>query len=599
MARYVKIHDGSDGDFGFSIDPDKTKNYIRNGSKSRTGTSNNTSFLKSVMRAVKSGNSVKTGKHLYVKNPPNASQRVLVKARVVRHSSPKKSRESLQHHCSYLTRKGTEKTPDRSPEVYSKDGTFEASQQDNFINEASQDRHHFRFIISPENAHHLDLTCYVKEVVEQMETDLGTKLEYMAVNHYNTDNPHAHIVIRGKDSNGKDLVISKDYISNGVRNRACEIANSHLGLRSELEIRNGITKDIDRLAFTQLDRELKKILTEDIDNFIDLTLMPRRDSSSMTQFKRQALERRLEFLESLHLAKEIDPGVWKLRDDFEQHLRELGMRNDIINNMNKCLSQGNSQEKVVFDISGTKHIQITGMIIGKGVFDELNDSLYVVVSATDNRLYYVQLPRNYQLDSGIKHGSIVTITNEKQRHVLLKSDQKIIEVAAKNQGIYTPDNHRKLINQYRLPENVTLAMYLENFLKRMKTLERLHVVERVGEAVWSIPKDFEKRLANSGKSEFKIEHEANDLTQQIHSETPAWIDGELVAGRLPDNETRGSDFLQELNQAKEKRLGILLDRGIAVNTPDGLSWQHEFTEKLRQPRKLNRNNQENEQGLDR
>jgi len=594
MAQFEQNHDGFNDDFGFTIDPNKSKNYIKN----KTQSSKNTSFLKSVSSVIKCVNTLKTGKHLYVNNPTGASQRVLVKARYVRHGSEKKGRSYLQNHCKYITRKGVDKTGEKSPEIYSKAGTLEASQQEKFVKDASRDRHHFRFIISPENAHKLDLTSYVKEVVEQMETDLGTKLEYVAVNHYNTDNPHAHVIISGKDSNGKDLVISKDYISNGVRNRACEIANSHLGLRSELEIKNGITKDIDRLAFTQLDRDLKKILTKSHDNCVDLTTMPKRDNSMM-QLKRQALERRLEFLETLHLAKEIAPGVWKIKEDYERNLRDLGMRNDIVKTMNKYLSHGNNQEKAVFNISGSDQKPITGMVVDKGVSDELHDSLYMVISATDNRLYYVQLPKDYQLDSEVRHGAIVTVSNEKQHHNLLVSDKKILDIAAKNNGTYNLDNHRKQINQYKLPQNVTIETYLENFTKRLKTLERLHVVERAEDTSWTIPNDFEKRLLNSSKKVFKIEHEAEGLTHQIHSETPTWIDKELVAGRLPNKEIRGSEFSQELNKAKEKRLDILQDKGIAVRTPEGVTWQPEFVEKLRQPQKQKDNEQKIEQGLNR
>jgi type IV secretory pathway VirD2 relaxase len=44
-----------------------------------------------------------------------------------------------------------------------------------------------------------------------MERDLGTKLDWIAVDHYNTDNPHVHLLIRGKAEDGRDLVISRDY----------------------------------------------------------------------------------------------------------------------------------------------------------------------------------------------------------------------------------------------------------------------------------------------------------------------------------------------------------------------------------------------------
>ena len=50
----------------------------------------------------------------------------------------------------------------------------------------------------------------------QMEEDLGTKLEWIAVDHYNTGHPHSHIILRGKDDRGRDLVIAREYITKGV-----------------------------------------------------------------------------------------------------------------------------------------------------------------------------------------------------------------------------------------------------------------------------------------------------------------------------------------------------------------------------------------------
>jgi hypothetical protein len=66
-----------------------------------------------------------------------------------------------------------------------------------------------------------DLRAFARELVVDMERDLGTKLDWIGVDHYNTDNPHVHLLIRGKTEDGRDLVISRDYISRGIRDRGC------------------------------------------------------------------------------------------------------------------------------------------------------------------------------------------------------------------------------------------------------------------------------------------------------------------------------------------------------------------------------------------
>jgi len=39
----------------------------------------------------------------------------------------------------------------------------------------------------------------------QAERDLGTKLDWIGVDHWNTDNPHVHVLVRGKADDGRDL----------------------------------------------------------------------------------------------------------------------------------------------------------------------------------------------------------------------------------------------------------------------------------------------------------------------------------------------------------------------------------------------------------
>ena len=40
------------------------------------------------------------------------------------------------------------------------------------------------------------------------------------VDHWNTDNPHSTLIVRGVADDGQDLVIARDYIKEGIRDRA-------------------------------------------------------------------------------------------------------------------------------------------------------------------------------------------------------------------------------------------------------------------------------------------------------------------------------------------------------------------------------------------
>ena len=105
-----------------------------------------------------------------------------------------------------------------------------------------------------------DLRTFTRELMADAERDLGTKLDWVAVDHWNTDNPHIHVLVRGRADDGQDLVISRDYISRGFRGRAAERVTLELGPRSEQEIRNALEKEVEAERWTSLDRALARHL---------------------------------------------------------------------------------------------------------------------------------------------------------------------------------------------------------------------------------------------------------------------------------------------------------------------------------------------------
>ena len=105
------------------------------------------------------------------------------------------------------------------------------------------------------------------DLMAQAERDLGTRLDWIAVDHWNTDNPHIHVLVRGKADNGKDLVIARDYIAHGMRERARELVTMELGPQTEHELRQKLSAQIEQNRFTDLDRQLVRDAT---DNLVDL-----------------------------------------------------------------------------------------------------------------------------------------------------------------------------------------------------------------------------------------------------------------------------------------------------------------------------------------
>lgn len=133
-----------------------------------------------------------------------------------------------------------------------------------FAEELMKDRHHFRIILSPDNGRKMDLTEHTREVMKQLEKDLGTNLQWMAVNHYDGKKPHVHIIVRGKTERNRDLVINPKYISHGMRMRAQEFATLELGPRTNREIAKHMKKDKKRKKKLEKKKTKKRTLGMEI-----------------------------------------------------------------------------------------------------------------------------------------------------------------------------------------------------------------------------------------------------------------------------------------------------------------------------------------------
>src|ERR1700761_863155 len=183
----------------------------------------------------------------------NRTRGALVKARVVRQM---RSAGALRAHVGYLQRDGVTRD---GAEGMLFDAAGDEADGRTFVERCKDDRHHFRFIVSPDDAGELDnLRTFTRELMGQASRDLGTRLDWVAIDHWNTEHPHIHILVRGRADDGKDLVISRDYISTGFRARAGDLVTRELGPRSELEVRNGLEAEATAERWTRIDRSLAR-----------------------------------------------------------------------------------------------------------------------------------------------------------------------------------------------------------------------------------------------------------------------------------------------------------------------------------------------------
>lgn len=327
------------------------------------------------------------------------SRGAVIKTRVVRHTARS---APLTAHLNYLRRDGVTRDGEKArmfgPE------TDDADVKD-FADRCKDDRHHFRFIVSPDDAVEMsDLKTFTRELMTQVEKDLGTKLDWVAVDHWNTEHPHVHVILRGRADDGQDLVIARDYIKEGMRNRAQDLITQELGQRTDLDIRRALERQVAAERWTQLDRQL--VRDADRNGVIDLAPMPDQKPDPYLTLK----VGRLRHLESLGLAESIGSGQWMMAEGAEPTLRELGERGDIIKRVHRALTEcGIDRGLTDYVISGETHGQpIIGRLVDRGLDDELRGSAYVVVDGIDGHTHHIKLPDLYAAGDSAP-GSIVEL----------------------------------------------------------------------------------------------------------------------------------------------------------------------------------------------
>jgi len=302
---------------------------------------------------------------------------------------------------TYLKRDGV--TRDGS-EACMFDANSDAAAERAFAERCKDDRHHFRFIVSPEDAAELEsLRTFTRELLGDVERDLGTKLDWVAVDHWNTDNPHVHVLIRGRADNGEDLVISRAYISRGFRDRAAERVTLELGPRSEREIQSALEREVEAERWTSLDRALRNI-ADDNAGIADL----RPGAPDGDAGLRRLMLGRAAKLERLGVAERVAPACFALKPGLEPTLRDLGIRGDIIKTMHRAITGAGREPDVSgFALHGDDPgDRVLGRLAERGLHDELKGSAYAIVEGVDGRTHHLQFA-DLELTGDAAPGSIV------------------------------------------------------------------------------------------------------------------------------------------------------------------------------------------------
>jgi len=495
------------------------------------------------------------------------SRRVIVKARIVRLTPTGISRQAA--HLSYIQRDGVDRDGSAA-RLY--DARTDDADGAEFSERSEGDRHQFRFIVSAEDGQEFaSLKPFIRDLMATAERDLDTKLDWVAADHFDTDHPHTHIIVRGKTDRGDDLVIPRAYISHGLRQRAMELASLELGPETAVEAFRKQTREVDQERFTRLDRRL---LSAAHDHVVTLD---RYDGESAL------FAARLRSLRKMGLAESQGGKHWTLSHDLETTVRRMGERGDIIKTLHRTMKRAGLSRPVGPNpqwAPGRASEVLEGRLVSLGIADEITDRAFAVVDGLDGRVRYADLGAPAPLDARVGDLIRITTVSIKPRAV----DRTIAAIAEDAGGRYDVALHTAHEPRAR-PE------FIQAHLRRLEALRRVGIAQRAQDGIWTIPGDYAERAKDYDRSRSAKEparlavigREPVDTLARMNAAT--WLD-ERLAGDAEDG-VADAGFGHDVREALQARRLWLVRQGLMKTGEPGEKLAPEGLEELKR-RELDR-----------
>ncbi|HWV82284.1 MAG TPA: relaxase/mobilization nuclease RlxS [Hyphomicrobiaceae bacterium] len=472
-------------------------------------------------------------------------RRVVIKTRIVRLAG--KGAGAAVAHLRYLQRDGTTREGERGALYGAERDAVDAKE---FLARGAGDRHQFRFIVSPEDgAQYEELKSLVRRLMARAEADLGTELDWVAVDHFNTGHPHSHVIVLGHDQKGRDLVIAPDYLTRGLRERVAELVELDLGPRSDREIARTQLAEIEQERLTSIDRRLIRLGGEE-----------RIVAASGGAFEQTLRTGRLAKLARLGLAEELGQGRWRLAPDLADTLTRMGERGDIIRTMQRAFTAARVEraaaDQAIYDPAAAGAAPLVGRVLARGLADEHRDRHYLIVDGIDGRSHYVALGR--EAAEGVGEGAVVRVAPA--RAGVCEVDRTIAAVAAANGGRYDIDAH--LAHNRQASE-----AFARSHVRRLEALRRGGAgVERLADGGWRIAGNHLDRVerfeaAQAHARPVTVGLLASEPLERVASADGAtWLDHRLL--RPGDAPAREAGFGSAVREAEARRRQWLVSEGL-------------------------------------
>ncbi|MCK1641240.1 relaxase/mobilization nuclease and DUF3363 domain-containing protein [Bradyrhizobium sp. 157] len=475
-------------------------------------------------------------------------RRVVIKARVVRIKAGDAG--AVRAHLRYVQRDGV--TREGEPgELY--DAASDRANSKAFAERSEGDRHQFRFIVAAEDSAELtDLKLFIRDLMRQMERDLDTRLDWVAADHFNTGHPHSHVVLRGMQEDGKDLVIARDYIAHGLRARAADLVTRELGPETEIEAARKLQQEVAAERLTRLDRA---ILRDAREGGLDLSVQPTGEPAWHS-----ARMGRLRTLERMGLAEEESPGHWRVDTELETKLRRMGERGDIIKTMHSELAAAGvtrtAGSYAIFDPDQSGQ-RLVGRVVGEGFSDELRERRYVVIDGIDGRTHYAEVGALVAGEDPLVRNTVLELRSRTAGPGEI--DRTVAKIAARH-GIYSDRLHREFDPQ-------ASEEYVASHVRRLEAMRQEGMARRLSDGSWKVGEDHLDRAAR-----YEALHRSRNPVriavlswQKLESLPEAlgatWLDRKLI-GKDPDG-LASTGFGAEVEAALRARRQWLIEQGLA------------------------------------
>jgi type IV secretory pathway VirD2 relaxase len=544
-----------------------------------------------------------------VRPPGKFARRVILKARYVQTNL----QTSARLHLAYVEREGVERdgTPgrlyDAGPGVSDATRNESVELRDALLAPIEREKHQFRMILAPEDGRELDLTAFTRDLMARVERDMKQRLIWGAVNHYDTDQPHTHLIVRGVDRSGAEVRFPRAYIQRGLRQRAQELATEYLGPRTKLDHEKQLAREVRQGRLTSLDRRIAKCAVAQCVH-----------AAELGSYERE----RMRVLEAMRLAEPLNRTSWRLAAGWTESLKADGERGDIIKQLHRALPLDPSRYQVIdrfaplpsvpLERAKDDEVSVHGRVVDKGLSDRAADGMYVVVETARGGGYFVPLWRSEH--ANVRVGDLVSLTElndswvkpmdaqievlarlgggEVQEEVLLGAfEHRLTElvhagvaVGSAKSGWSLPENFLGVIessapmhaSKGALPEAVDALLecadigrrplaheaLLQPLRKRLGELEELGLAKVVDDNAergrWRVTPELVARLsardAESPRKHASLRREGLGLHAQVTYEGPTWLDQIAPLGE--------TGLAAELQQAKLERAAYLKERRI-------------------------------------